>query len=362
MYTRRSTSAAALAAAALLLGSAAPAAAQTDLEKLSIHGYLTQGIARSSDLPIFGISDQTTADYRNAALQFRYAMTTKDNVVLQFSHRRLGGSILTAATPDVGVDWAFYQRRAGAASVRVGRAPLPAGIYNEIRDVGTLLPFYRAPGTFYREGVETIDGVVGTVTRDVGDWSLEGNAYFGGMGFQVPMATEAGPVLLDNRIEGNLGYQLWLATPVQGLRIGTGGRFWEGTEALFADGERQYELQASMDGSFDRTMVRAEFARLDLHTLFLDSWYVQGGVKATERLGLYAQYEASSTTYTQPVRQPTQRSMQDLAGVLNFAVNPSLVLKLEAHRATGRSFDTFIAPTAPAGRTTYGIVSVSTSF
>ena len=47
---------------------------------------------------------------------------------------------------------------------------------------------------------------------------------------------------------------------------------------------------------------------------------------------------------------------------MNFAVSPNLVLKLEAHRATGRSFDTYIAPTAPAGRTTYGIVSVSTSF
>jgi hypothetical protein len=343
------------------LGAATPAAAQTDLERLSIHGYLTQGLVRASDLAIFGIGTRTTADYRNAALQFRYAVSDADNLVLQFAHRRLGGSVLTAGGEDVVVDWAFYQRKFGRAAVRVGRTPLPMGIYNETRDVGTLLPFYRAPGHFYHEGIETIDGVVGSYARGLGDWSAEVSAYYGGLGFEIPLATPVGSTLISDRVEGVLGGQLWIETPIEGLRVGSSLQTW--TDPVYGGPEeRQHAWQASVDGNFDRFLTRAEYISMDVASLRMDSYYVQGGVKLTERLGVYLQSEIVEATPLLPMRMPSMRMAEDLAASVTFAASSNLVLKLEGHRAEGYNFDSYIAPTAAPGRTTYGIFSVSTSF
>ncbi|HEX7239619.1 MAG TPA: hypothetical protein VF263_05110, partial [Longimicrobiaceae bacterium] len=159
MSNRRSLVLSSALAGAAALCVSGPLHAQGALaEKLQVHGYLTQGYAQSGELPILGISEGGTANYRTAALQFRYGITEKDNFVLQFSHRDMGTSLFTSDESSVMLDWAFYQRRFGNGSVRVGRGPIPLGIYNEVRDVGTILPFYRAPSNFYYEGFETLDG------------------------------------------------------------------------------------------------------------------------------------------------------------------------------------------------------------
>ena len=153
---RRRVQVIALAAAALL-----PAAAQAQssaLEKLSIHGYMSQGYVQSSEMPFSGIPTDATGDYRTAALQFRYAISDNGSAVVQIRHRRLGTSPLQGIEPDVSLNWAYYQQRFGSASLKVGKLPIPRGIYNEVRAVGTILPFYRAPVNTYIEGYETVDG------------------------------------------------------------------------------------------------------------------------------------------------------------------------------------------------------------
>jgi hypothetical protein len=77
--------------------------------KLSIHGYLNQAFAISDGYQYLGINDNGTADYRTAALQFRYAVTDQDQLVLQLSHERLGDSKINDLHDDVEWDWAFYQ-------------------------------------------------------------------------------------------------------------------------------------------------------------------------------------------------------------------------------------------------------------
>jgi hypothetical protein len=123
------------------------------LSKLFVHGYLTQAYARTNEHQLIGINDEGTTDYRMAALQFRYAITTNDNFVIQFSHERIGDSPVMQFKNDVELDWVFYEHRFNdATSVKVGKVQIPMGIYNEIRDVGTILPFYRPIFSFYFEG------------------------------------------------------------------------------------------------------------------------------------------------------------------------------------------------------------------
>lgn len=119
----------------------APVFGQTGL---SVHGYLTQGFAISTDHQVHGISTEGTSDYRNLALQFRYDVDDQQNFIIQFSHERLGLSPIMQLEPDVELDWAYYEYKFNDIySIKVGKIQMPFGIYNEFRDVGTLLPFYR---------------------------------------------------------------------------------------------------------------------------------------------------------------------------------------------------------------------------
>jgi hypothetical protein len=359
MFMSRRGAIACAAASIAVLTAGSPAEAQTGLlDRLQIHGYLTQGYVTSSDLPIFGIPTDGTADYRNAALQFRYGLSQSDNVVLQFNHRRLGNSVLTQQGSDVELSWAFYQHRFGGnASVRIGRVPMPGGIFNETRDVGTLLPFYRAPGNFYMEGIETIDGVTGTLELPFGDWSFESHASYGGFGIEIPIMTPEGAQLYVDRIEGLSTYQGWLNTPLYGVRVGGSGMHWSDE----TQGGDVLGWSASVDADRERFFVRGEYRNLDLNGTRLSNYYAQGGVRLG-RVGVNGQADFADTQVDTPIGELRYQGARDLAVGLSFSHTPLLVYKLEAHRAKGSTFDTFIDPMGPKAQSDYFIGSVSVSF
>src|SRR4051812_14746216 len=100
------------------------AAAQSAAERLTWHGYLTQGYGVSSPVPILGLNRDPSGDYRAAALQLRYAMSPADNFVVQAATRSMGTSPYSSSSSgSVSVDWAFYQHQFEHASVQVGRIP-----------------------------------------------------------------------------------------------------------------------------------------------------------------------------------------------------------------------------------------------
>ncbi len=182
--------------AAILAVAPRAAGAQAALDRLSVHGFLSQAFGMSQRNQVIGIPEQGTFDYRTAALQFRFAATDDDHVVVQFSHERFGRSPDVPGDAELEVDWAWYEHRFGpATSVRLGKIAIPFGIYNEVRDVGTLLPFYRAPNVMYNERVFTIETVNGIVVShtfaDGSPWSLTVDGYFGGWDYPQPDGTEA---------------------------------------------------------------------------------------------------------------------------------------------------------------------------
>ena len=323
--------------------------------KLSVHGYLTQGAAVSDSGMVVGISRQGTTNYRRAAILMRYAQTPKDAFVIQVAHRRLGDSPIMNFEPDVKVDWAFYERHFGdQTSLRVGKAPIPFGIFNETRYTGTLLPFYRAPYSVYFEGAytsETLDGLVLTHTLlPEAPFHLEASVYGGNYDLlefsQAPTPSGAFAfVLARARANNSLGTQLWLYTPLDGLRVGGGAsRATMEGGLLRAPGEKETarNWHAGLDGNFDRFTLRGEYRNSEYKNLSYVGYYGQTGARLFRGLSVNVQAEVGTATIPEgavfggvPYPRFEIPLIHDNSVGLNYAFRSDLMLKLEAHQTKG---------------------------
>lgn len=377
--TFRRTLFAALAAALVAASIAGAAEAQTFArERLTLHGYLTQGAGAADGLSIHGIGRTGTQDYRVVALQFRYDVSDADQLLLQFTHRRFGQSVITDAEPAVGLAWGFYQRKFGPAYAKVGKVPIPRGIYNETRVVGTILPFYRAPYNFYSESFESVDGLVLGHSLALGAWGLESSAYAGSFDFKQVVnsnQTARQPVLAVSRGEHAVGGQVWLNTPIAGARVGVNALrfripgitpFLVGTKT---DREQGRMVGTALDVTRDRYFVRGEWGRMQIGEFEYTGYYGQAGVRVHEKVSINAQADVADVESPQFVSPTAYRLnaynyARDNAVGVNFHASPSFVLKLEGHKAKGFMFDEYVSSSAGqgAGKSTYGIVSVSVSF
>jgi hypothetical protein len=345
------------------------APAETPIEKFTIHGYLTQAFAKTDGEQLLGIPESGTTDYRRAALLVRFTPTTKDTLVVQLAHRRLGESPVMAFEPDVKLDWAFNERKLGSdTSVRVGRLPQPMGLLNETRYVGTLLPFYRAPYNFYQEGSftsETVDGLaLRHATSSARSWSVEASVYAGG--FSMIESSDNG--LVQPRAENMLGGQLFINTPVSGLRFGLGAqRFDLDGTVLVSDGKDAWENYYA-SGEYLGTLVklRSEYRKTEIRDagVNFETWYVYGGVNVTSKLGLHGQFDTSKIDF--PSRGGTfevPKYYEDTTFGATFAFRPDVVLKGEYHWTKSQLLETNPQPLgAPSRPVNYGIVSLSVSF
>ncbi len=353
--------------------SAAPAPASTPdeapAEKFSIHGYLTQAFADTDGEQILGIPGTGTTDYRRAAVLLRFTPTTRDSLVVQLAHRRLGESRSMTLEPDVKLDWAFYERKLGQdTSIRVGRIPQPMGLLNETRYVGTLLPFYRTPYNFYQEGSftsETVDGLaLRHSTSPAKSWSAEASVYAGG--FSMIESTDNG--LVKPRAENMVGGQVWLNTPLSGLRFGVGAQRFDlrGT-AIVADREDSWtNYYASGEYVGSRVKLRSEYRKTRIQDAKVDfeTWYAYAGVNLTSRLAVHGQFDTSRLEFPSGTRRfEVPKYYEDWTAGLTFAVRADVVLKGEYHWTESQLLETHVLPLgAPSRPVNYGIVSMSVSF
>lgn len=348
------------------------AAASEAVSKFSFHAYVNQAFAKSDDHQIFGITEDGTTNYRNIALQFRYQFSPKDRVVAQLSHERLGQSTINKVRDEVELDWAFYERRlTDATSLRVGRMQLPLGIYNEIRDVGTLLPFYAPPFSVYLESFtsESVEGVMvsHTFAQD-SEWSIDGDVYYGGWD-RIEQDAGSGAVTVA-RAEDGIGTQLWLNTPVSGLRFGLAAFRFDLTGRLnqAGDEDRVEAYVFSVDGSFDRFYTRGEYLYAELPFRFSPAlatpkleyvaYYGQAGVNLTTKLNVNLQAELARIDVNFGSGYADWN--RDFAVGLGYKFESNVVAKLEAHRNKGSLVENERLPVQP--KTKYAIASLAVSF
>ena len=353
--------------AAIALPLVAPAQESTP-PTLTLHGYFTRGLGASTGTPFYGLESRPTSDYGYAALQFRYTPDERNLLLLQVNHRRLGSSPINAFGADVQLNWAFYQRRFGdGTTVKAGRLPVPRGIYNEMRNIGVALPLYRAPVVFYDEGAyysETVDGVA--LSRRFAEhapWGLEAHIYGGG--WQTLAYDTWSEAYGIERVQAThaLGAQLWVRTPVEGLRLGLAGQRYRNDQPTLGLATVR-ELHASADLTREHGFLRAEAQRQDYGSDVFLSGYVQGAVRPTPRVLLVAELQRSRDTQvaygdgTLPSSFEWHRS--DGLGV-NLTLSPGLVLKAEHHWNRGIQVEEPADPRTPP-RFRYYLVSLSAAF
>ena len=347
------------------------------LSKLFVHGFLTQAFATGSfqegrfatadgspagptaeELSL-GIPEEGTTDYRSVAIQFRYEITPQDIMIVQLSSRALGDSPISDSEDEVELDWAFYERRIrDHTSIKVGRVQIPFGIFNEFRDVGTILPFYRPAFVFYREGsftTETVDGILLSHTFiPESEWSIEANVYFGE--FDLVELDPFSVTALPARCEDCWGSQFWLNTPIFGLRFGLGNQrrnLTEGAEGITrpVGGRDSFdEWLASIDAVFTKWVFRAEYREFDtgpnVFPAFMvedfsakfPSYYFQVGFHPTQKFRIYLQSEFSDFQTNTALFTERQKftAREDVGIALNYLFSPNVVLKAEYHDVSGQ--------------------------
>jgi hypothetical protein len=318
------------------------AAGQSFGDRLTLNGFLSQAYGDATDYPIYGLPTGGTGDYRALALQARFAITNSDFVVVQVNHRALGNSALGALDNEVELAWGFYQKRVWGTSIRAGRVPMPRGIFNEIRNVGTILPFYRASKAFYSEGVETVDGLSVSRSFDLpGGFGFDAAAYGGSFDLRVEVVTQTGLEAVEEPVSDVYGSQLWLNTPIAGVRVG-GGYIISNMENSDADSDDFDMWTVSAEAVRDRFFVRGEYLKAGQENV-LDyvGYYGQAGIKVWK--GLWANFQAEWNTNTlKNTGLPFDLeidAIQDYAYGLSYRINPKLVLKGEYHQFEGFQVD-----------------------
>lgn len=360
------------AAACLLVAGVSGSATAEDF---TIHGYLTQAYADSSDLQIFGVPTDGTYAYRTLALQFRYQIAEADALVVQLSHDETGESPLEQFRDEVELDWAFYERQIfDSGSVRVGRVPVPFGIYNELRDVGTILEFYRPPASIYFEGAfssETVDGIV-LGHRFENAWPISIDVY-GGEWERIDAAGPTFPIA-EARAEDAFGAQLWVETPLEGLRLGVAAQRFDFVGGLTTlrrdpDGDLYEVVLASLDLTRERFYVRGEYQVIDAALsitpdLEYTAWYLQAGVR-WDAWGLHVISEQSALEGSGSGPGETFQTdpfYDDLAFGVTYSFSPSIVLKAEYHDIGSQILAEELGPPDETRETDLWIASLSVSF
>lgn len=366
----------------LLVFLAAPLMALSESDgsssKLTVHGFATQAYAWTDGTQLLGITEDGTTDYRDLALQFRYRMTERDEFVIQLSHERKGKSPVQPFRADVEVGWAYYERDLSETStLKIGRAPLPIGLFNEIRNVGTLLPFFSPPFSVYQEGSftsETVDGLIYTKSFRPGTaWSLDLELYYGGWNL---VESYSGIGTAQARADDAAGLHLWLETPVDGLSFGAGMNRYDLSGGVVrlddSDTWKGYYLSAELDR--ERFVVRGEYYLRDMRIKILgfpfpdvasEASYVQVGIRLNDHLSVYGQLDWIDIDLNAPyVPDDIFVAWKDQAVSLTYGFSSNVVLKLEVHEnesyLTDDATGNFLLEEPP--KTRYGILSLSTSF
>ena len=331
------------------------AVAQSGEAAFQFHAAINAAAGVSGRLPVLGVPSYGTFDYRTAALQFRYKLENADQFVVQLVNRRLGVSPLQAALPEVSLQWAYWQRRGDAGTIKVGRNPMPRGLFNEIRFVGTVLPFFRPSFEVYGEGRETVDGFVYTKSKRFGDASVEVNAFGGSNEVRTQVVTATGNSIRAFRGNALMGTQAWLNLAPGQTRIG--GYFAQyRIDSAKVYGRRHEMLFSAESHIVPRTTLRAEGLRIYGKGPNQDrkSGYVQGVVNLSEKLDVMSELSVTNNRIFQaaPLSNVDVIATRDKAVGFTYRIGGGALIRLERHEVSGYAFDQLVPlVSAVAGQT-----------
>jgi hypothetical protein len=323
-------------------------------DALEVHGAINTGYGRADNTQILGIPSSGTTDYRNITLQLRYHLSESDQFVLQLLNRRLGGSPLQAALPDIAMHWAYWQRKTDWVTVKIGRAPMPRGLFNEVRFVGTVLPLYRPSFEIYGEGRETVDGFVASQRYSLGSSvGLQAHLFGGANEVRTQVVTTTGNSIRAYRGMPMIGGQVFLTLPFE-TKLGAYGASYAINPDTGAAGRRG-EYMFSAETKLGPATFRTEGLRIYGINPAQDrkSGYVQGVANVFEDFDVVAEYSMTNNRVFQaaPKSNLDVTANRDFGYGLTYHLNGNALVRIERHEVSGFAYDRvvpFLTQVAPS--------------
>lgn len=374
-YSHRSVSLPVCAALLLACAGSRSLSAQS-IDRLELHGAINAAYGRAHELPVFGIPVAGTSDYRTFTIQGRYTLNPKDQLVAQLFNRRLGSSPLAGAISDVTMQWAYWQHREGDFTFKAGRNPLPRGLVNETRYIGTMHPFYRPSVELQLDAFDAIDGAVLSYRHDLPHgMEIEQHGFGGGSENRSIATTTNGQDVRVARTENMFGGQTYLRLPVMNMRLGVYGARYNFVQTS-GRGYRTNVMYSAEATPVERLKLETEHGRLTGHGPNNDnrSGYFQGTLRVADRLSLGAQHAYTSRMlfFSNPGLNFVFPEVKTDGGSIIYSLTQNAVLKLEHHWRAGWQFDSATPPIASQTATTvtmtpkrhgrYYLLSVAASF
>jgi hypothetical protein len=360
-----------------LLLALAPAASAQSLDRLEIHGSLNAAYGRADTLGVFGVPQTGTSDYRTFTLQGRYTLSDKDQLVAQLFNRRLGTSALAGAISDVTMQWAYWQHRSGDFTFKAGRNPLPRGLSNETRYIGTVHPFFRPSFELQQDAFDAVDGAVVSYRHELVDGvvELEQHVFGGGSENRTVATTATGQEVRVARTENLFGGQTYLNFPVGNSRLGAYYTRYNFNQATTKGYRTQVMLSAEAT-PIERVKLETEHMRITGWGPSNDnrSGYFQGTFKVADRVSLGAQHSYTSRMlfFSNPDLNFVFPETKSDGGSVIYTLTNNAVLKFEHHWRAGWNFDTPTPPIAsqtatdvnlnPKSHARYYLLSLAASF
>jgi hypothetical protein len=360
----------------LVAGASSAAQAQTVPDRLELHGALNVGYGRAQDFQVLGIPLAGTSDYRVFTLQGRYSLDDNDQIVAQIFNRRLGKSPLAGAISDVTMQWAYWQHKTGDFTFKAGRNPLPRGLSNETRYIGTVHPFFRPPVELQQDAFDAIDGAVASYRKDAANGvGFEQYAFGGGSENRAIATTSTGQEVRVARTENMFGGQSYLRLPVANARFGAYGARYNFVQAT-SSGYRTNVILSAEATPIDRLKLETEHGRITGHGPNNDnrSGYYEGTLRLTDRLSVAGQnaYTNRMLFFTNSNLNFVLPEVRTNGASAIIALTSNAVLKFENHWRRGWSYDTPTPPVAaqtptsvtlaPELHSRYYLISLAASF
>ena len=309
---------------------------EEEASRWTLHGFLNLAWGQTDGAKYRGVDEDGTGDLRNAALQLRYQVSKSDEIVVQLAHENVGTSPTNQFREEVEFDWFFWSHEFEQGTrLRVGRVPLPIGIYNEIKDVGTALPFYRPSGNFYGEGTWTSDSVDGLVLshtfRESKPWSVVVDGYYGSW---ERIETDGSTLRFgEAQIDEALGIHAWLESPSGAFRVGVGVNEFEASEGLFlAPGvtDEEQTRYFSLQAGGEKVRFNFELSRREFTGGYWQPYYAELLIRPVPRFQIGLLYDVGHLLFEIPFFATFDDQIEELFGIgLAWEARHNLVLKLE---------------------------------
>jgi hypothetical protein len=317
--------------------------------RLTLSGFGEWGYGRTGGENAYLIGTED-GEYEHA--QFSLALTAQpqEDVVV-------AGQLFVVADGETSLDWAFAEYRVhDLLRVRAGKVKNPFGLFMEVKDVGTLRPFFALPQSIYGAGNFGAESYLGAgITgewQSKGGWGIEYDLYGGALELAAFEPGEAAPVAeglpqLDFRgvvveeedVRDVVGGRVTLSTPVDGFTLRLSGYTGELSEEDRAAVARVVAYGVSVEWTLDRLQLRGELFRAtegDEETNV--AGYAEVAWSFLPKLQAALRYEQSSHEKDDAVGPASLEDHREAALGLAYWPSPNLTFKASYHLVDGNRF------------------------